>query len=92
MRIVPLAVLVFGAFLFFFPLPAVAQNRNEASGESTAAKNFRAYLDADWKRWMELYPELATGVGYPGQNRRWADNSQRGIEARKRIWLQLLKS
>src|SRR5262249_47460435 len=46
-------------------------------------KEFRAYLDADWKRWMELYPEFATTVGYPGQNRRWLDDSPQGIEARK---------
>ena len=83
MRIVPLALLGFGAGWFLFPLLAAAQNRNEAPAESAAAKNFRAYLDADWKRWMELYPEMATGVGYPGQNRRWADDSPQGIEARK---------
>jgi uncharacterized protein (DUF885 family) len=48
-----------------------------------AAKEFRVYLDTDWKRWMELYPEFATAVGYPGQNRRWSDDSPPGIEARK---------
>ena len=48
-----------------------------------AVKEFRAYLEADWKRWMELYPEFATAVGYPGQNRRWTDDSPPGIEERK---------
>ena len=65
------------------PLLATAQGRSDTATQTGAAKEFRAYLDADWKRWMELYPELATGVGYPGQNRRWADDSQEGIEARK---------
>jgi uncharacterized protein (DUF885 family) len=69
------------ALLFCLPLISLAQ-ASAASGQ--AAKEFRAYLDADWNRWMELYPELATGVGYPGQNRRWSDDSPQGIEARKK--------
>lgn len=48
------------------------------------ARKFRAYLDADWKRWMEEYPEVATGVGYPGQDARWTDDSSAGIERRKK--------
>ena len=63
-------------------LPASANAPSEGD-PMQAAKEFRAYLDADWKRWMELYPEFATSVGYPGQNRRWLDNSPQGIEARK---------
>ena len=47
-------------------------------------RKFRAYLDADWKRWMEEYPEVATGVGYPGQDARWTDDSAAGIERRKK--------
>jgi uncharacterized protein (DUF885 family) len=43
-------------------------------------RKFRAYLDADWKRWMEEYPEVATGVGYPGQDARWTDDSPIGIQ------------
>ena len=38
----------------------------------------RAQLDDDWKYWMSEYPELATSIGYPGQNRRWTDYSQTG--------------
>jgi len=63
-------------------LPASASAPSEGD-PGQAAKEFRAYLDADWKRWMELYPEFATSVGYPGPNRRWLDNSPEGIEARK---------
>jgi uncharacterized protein (DUF885 family) len=83
MRIFGFAIAGIGACLVFLPLLAVAQNRSETSAQANAAKDFRAYLNADWKRWMELYPEMATGVGYPGQNRRWSDESPQGIEARK---------
>src|ERR1700759_3769203 len=48
------------------------------------ARKFRAYLEADWKRWMEEYPEVATGVGFPGQDARWTDDSPAGIERRKK--------
>ena len=33
---------------------------------------------------MVEYPELATAAGFPGQNRRWSDDSPAGIEARKK--------
>jgi uncharacterized protein (DUF885 family) len=73
------AVGVAGA-LFLIPLLVVAQTSPESK---KLAKEFRDYLDADWKLWMEQYPELATGVGYPGQNRRWEDDSPQGMAARK---------
>jgi uncharacterized protein (DUF885 family) len=41
-----------------------------------------AQFGDDWKYWMAEYPELATAVGYPGQNARWTDYSQRAIDAR----------
>src|SRR5262252_7041000 len=63
-------------------LPHSAQAQAKGN-HMRAVKEFRAYLDADWKRWMELYPEFATSVGYAGQNRRWSDDSPQGIEARK---------
>ena len=65
---------------FFLPLLVLPQTSPDAQ---RAAKEFRAYLEVDWKSWMELYPEMATMVGYPGQNRRWADDSPAGIAARK---------
>jgi uncharacterized protein (DUF885 family) len=55
-----------------------------ADARSDEARKFRAYLDADWKRWMEQYPDIATQVGYPGQNNRWTDDSPAGIERRKK--------
>src|SRR5580658_8197049 len=48
----------------------------------TPADRLRALLDDDWSYWMREYPELATSVGYPGQNRRWTDYSQAAIDAR----------
>ena len=59
-----------------------AEPPNSAQAEET--RKFRAYLEADWKRWMEEYPEVATLVGYPGQNDRWIDDSPAGIERRKK--------
>src|SRR5271156_3333903 len=73
--------LLFSAAMFLPPGVAIAQK--SAADETQAARQFRAYLDEDWKRWMVEYPEMATEVGYPGQNRRWSDDSPQGIEVRK---------
>jgi uncharacterized protein (DUF885 family) len=72
-----------GTALFVGPLMMLAQkagNHDRAEED----RKFRAYLEADWKRWMEEYPDVATQVGFPGQNARWADDSPAGIESRKR--------
>ncbi len=63
-----------------------AQNSQEpnTNAQSAAAQKLRAFLDADWQRWMQEYPEAATGVGYPGQNDRWTDDTPAGIERRKK--------
>jgi uncharacterized protein (DUF885 family) len=82
MRTFSLLLLAFAAILFA-PVLLVAQTVPPAS-QAVAKKDFRAFLDADWKRWMEQYPELATGVGYPGQNRKWTDDSPEGIAAREK--------
>ncbi len=47
-----------------------------------AADVLRVQLDEDWKYWMTQYPELATSIGFPGQNGRWTDYSQPAIDAR----------
>ena len=70
-----------GSALFVMPLLAFAQT---SSSPAEAARKFRAYLDEDWKRWMQEYPEAATSAGFPGQNRRWSDDSSEGIEGRIR--------
>jgi uncharacterized protein (DUF885 family) len=49
---------------------------------SHPADRLRGQIEEDWKYWMTQYPELATSVGYPGQNGRWTDYSQSAIDAR----------
>src|SRR5713101_4293545 len=84
-RLLVLAIFAIGAELFFFPILAMAQGgaRHDESRNEVVRK-FRAYLDEDWKRWMEQYPETATDVGFAGQNRHWRDDSREGIDARIR--------
>ena len=71
-----------------FPLLSFAQAKDSqkpnTNAQSNATHRLRAFLDADWRRWMEEYPEVATHVGYPGQNDRWTDDSSGGIERRKK--------
>jgi uncharacterized protein (DUF885 family) len=90
MRILRLAMLGLVPSLCVLPLLATAYPGSTDS-QSAAEKEFRAYLNADWKRWMEFYPEFATAVGYPGQNRRWSDDSPAGVEARKVYLAESLK-
>jgi uncharacterized protein (DUF885 family) len=83
MRMLAFSAITLGSL--FLPLLAVAANANVTSDASSdETRKFRAYLDADWKRWMEEYPEVATGVGYPGQDARWTDDSPAGIERREK--------
>jgi uncharacterized protein (DUF885 family) len=84
-RMVIMLALGIGGGLFVIPLIAVARSSEDRSGaQSEAAQTFRAYLDEDWKRWMTEYPEMATEVGFPGQNRRWSEDSAGGIEQRRK--------
>ena len=84
LRIIALAILAITPVAVVFPLVTLAQDgRSREDMQNKAAKKFRVYLEQDWKRWMEDYPELATGVGYPGQNRRWTDDSPAGMAARE---------
>jgi len=82
-----LAVAVCGAGLAI-PLLSLAgakeSQQPNSNVESAAAKKFRDFLDADWRRWMEEYPEHATHVGFPGQDDRWTDDSPAGIAQRKK--------
>jgi uncharacterized protein (DUF885 family) len=85
MRMVTMLALGIGGGLLVIPLIAVARSSEDtSSAQSEAARTFRAYLDEDWKRWMTEYPEMATEVGFPGQNRRWSDDSAGGIEQRRK--------
>jgi uncharacterized protein (DUF885 family) len=83
MRLLLILVLAAGSAMFFLPVLASAQSGpSEAAAQAEAARKFRAYLGQDWRRWMEDYPVVATFIGYPGQSRRWSDDSPEGIEAR----------
>ena len=84
MRTCCAAMLMSFGGLVVLPMLALAQ-RAGAPGNATSesVRKFRAYLAEDWKRWMTEYPEWATAVGYPGQNRRWTDDSPEAIERRK---------
>ncbi|HUL72876.1 MAG TPA: DUF885 domain-containing protein [Vicinamibacterales bacterium] len=53
-----------------------------AQAPSGPNPSFHAQLDEDWKYWMTQYPEMATTVGYPGQNAKWTDYSDGAIAAR----------
>ena len=78
-----LALAIAGGLLAL-PRPSAAQAKSGGPNPAKeAARKFRAYLDEDWKRWMTESPEMATGVGFPGQNRRWTDDSPEGIARRK---------
>jgi uncharacterized protein (DUF885 family) len=61
-----------------------ADASHSGNAQSGAAAKFRGFLDADWGRWMEEYPEEATDIGYPGQDDRWIDDSPAGIARRQK--------
>ena len=84
-RMIALAILAIAPAAMVFPLSVLARDGQSKDGipNDTAAK-FRLFLAQDWKRWMEDYPEMATSVGYPGQNRKWSDFSPAGIAAREK--------
>jgi uncharacterized protein (DUF885 family) len=85
MRMLAMLVTGFGGALLLLPMVVLGPASSAAAPAQTeAARKFRSYLDADWKRWMEEYPGIATLVGYPGQNSRWTDDSPAGIEKRKK--------
>jgi uncharacterized protein (DUF885 family) len=83
MRLYLIATLGLGTAFLIAPLMTLGQGAGNTDVAAAGGK-FRAYLQADWKRWMEEYPEVATQVGYPGQDARWTDDSPAGIERRKR--------
>jgi uncharacterized protein (DUF885 family) len=81
------AMLAFGlvsASLVMATLAIAQSTSGQTNAQGKAAREFRAYLEKDWKLWMEQYPETATSVGFPGQNRRWTDDSPEGIGERIR--------
>ncbi|HSY10015.1 MAG TPA: DUF885 family protein, partial [Candidatus Dormibacteraeota bacterium] len=56
----------------------------ENTSHQSDAARLKQLFKVNWEYLMTEYPEWATDVGYPGQNRRWTDNSLFAIERRKR--------
>jgi uncharacterized protein (DUF885 family) len=87
-RMFALLAMVIASAAIAFPLLSFAQAKDSQqphpNAESAAAARFRGFLEADWRRWMEEYPEYATDTGYPGQDHRWIDDSPAGIALRKK--------
>jgi uncharacterized protein (DUF885 family) len=78
--------LFLGGFVFL-----IFMNSNFSSAQSSSSasatgnpsvEKLRAFLVDDWKYWMTEYPEMATSVGFPGQNGRWTDHSPAANERR----------
>jgi uncharacterized protein (DUF885 family) len=85
MRLLTMLAVNASSALFVMPILALGQGVSSANDNpAEATRKFRAYLGEDWKRWLVEYPGMATAVGFPGQNRRWADESPSGIEVRIR--------
>ncbi len=82
---VAILLLILCAALQVFPLMALAQTggANDDAKRATARK-FRAYLEEDWKKWLDEYPEMASGAGFLGHGREWTDDSAAGIAARQK--------
>src|SRR5260370_30856576 len=60
-----------------------ADASHSGNAQSGAAQRFRGFLDADWRRWMEEYPEETTVIGYPRHDDHWIDDPPAGIAGRK---------
>ncbi len=80
--LVILAVGLSGALFAFSILALATASDGESGVQEEEVKKFRVFLEEDWKHWMEEYPVMASFIGYPGQSRRWSDESPAGIEAR----------
>jgi len=87
-RLLMLLALAIAIATLAFPLLSFAHAKDSqlpnANAQSGAAEKVRGFLDADWRRWMTEYPEVATHVGFPGQDDRWTDDSPAGIAGRKK--------
>ena len=84
MRVAILLLILCGV-LQVFSLMGLAQTGGASDdAKSAAARKFRAYLEEDWKKWLDEYPEMASGAGFPGHEREWTDDSAARIAARQK--------
>jgi uncharacterized protein (DUF885 family) len=79
-----LTMLIFATTLLAFPMLALAQASGAPDAAPEAGQKFRAYLEEDWKKWLDEYPEMASQSGFPGHGRDWTDDSPAGIAARQK--------
>ena len=79
---------VFFLALLAFPGTGMTQ---ESSASANDTERLQKLFTEDWKFFMSEYPEMATLVGYPGQNHRWITLSPQAIERRKQHLQQTLK-
>src|SRR5271170_928022 len=86
------AAFMLGFTMAIFLCVSRANATDTAGSQEETARKFRQYLQDDWKQWMEEYPEMATQVGYPGQNRRWTDPSPEGYAAHEKHLRASLKT
>jgi uncharacterized protein (DUF885 family) len=77
----------------FFLAPFAAWSQRTAASDDPA--RFHKLVEDDWNYLVKEFPELATYVGYRGENDRWTSLSPEAIERRKlrpRQSLKVLKS
>jgi uncharacterized protein (DUF885 family) len=72
------------AFLIFMNsnLSSAQTSASASAPGNSEVQKLRSFLADDWKYWMIEYPEMATSVGFPGQNDRWTDHSPAANERR----------
>ena len=86
-RMLMLLAMAIASASLALPLLSFAQadpQQPNSSARTEAAQKFRGFLEADWRRWMTEYPEVATHVGFPSQDDRWTDDSLAGTATRKK--------
>jgi uncharacterized protein (DUF885 family) len=80
------STLFLGGFIFLIFMNSNLSSAQTSSVASAPANSdvqkLRSFLADDWKYWMIEYPEMATSVGFPGQNDRWTDHSPAANERR----------
>ena len=57
----------------------------DARGKAPEAQRLHELFKVDWAYTMDVYPEYATYVGFPGGETRWSDLSPAGIALRKHL-------